>query len=792
MVEAIFPPRPLCKRDECFVRQCIDVIFALLRLYGFSEEGCKRKATYDHWIYGAAACANPVKYVKWRIAAYYSAHKGQDLPEAPSAAPENPSILAGGEAYRFLSILKNSDSESFETFITGVLYSKKGMPRPDKSFVKAAERDAFVKLTKPVPARPPQFMKNWSDMDEKPRTATVESVLSIATMEIQLYRTVVEIFAGSEFTDQDRVKPFFPSTSSTNINTRALGGTVGLIVSDPALLQGLKTEEDLIRTEWVRTKRSVAFSCDVSKLEQSFVTLYHRIVERAVEEIPRAIPQGLPEALKVRVISKGPPFLYTALKPIQKKMWSVLSQHPCFHLTGHPVDEWYVQQRMGKKLGDDESYLSVDYSDATNEMMSFVSNRIVDAICEIWKLTPVEATLFKRALTGHIIDDKRRAAAQTMGQLMGSIVSFPILCIANAAICRWAKELSTDRLWTLRDCPLAVNGDDGLIRGNETCRRLWAQIGSFCGLSPSVGKVYFSKTFLNINSTTYLYDANGWFDHAIEPGVPAVVKTQYFKHVPYVNLGLLFALKRSGGKVTTRTNGGEEEKGKPQSFDDWSYGARCQALVRDSPADLRERVLAQFIHINHDTLIEARIPWFIPESLGGLGLPRVGRFQPADKDLRLARKIYEHPTVFRLPAKPVNAPWRTWQYATGRVEFPRHAFVTTEGFGTGCGMASLPGMRGPFAHTVSMMTETQVLGMYCVEALFRVDGISTLYEINENNIQAAKNYVYHRQRLWKRALLSSIPLPQPFNPDRFPKAARTDNVPYIFGVSQHLSLEPVR
>jgi hypothetical protein len=776
-MEALFPPRRLRKEQERFVRRCVDVIYALLRVYGFDDEGCKRKSTYDHWVYGAACCGDPVKYVKWRCAAYYSYHKGQELPPAPSVAFERPGVIAGAVAYRFLSVMKNDDSALFESFITSVLYSKKGMPRPDKVFVQEAERKAFAKLTKPVPTKP-VFMKDWADTVEKVRGPNIESLLTVKSLCDQIRRTVHEIFEGSEYTEEDRVKPFFPSTSANYINTRSLGGAVGSILDDPELLRGLKLSDDLIRTEVIRTRRSVLMSCDVSSLKQRFRTLYKRIVDKAATELAVATPLGLPEALKARVISKGPPYLYTALKPLQRKMWSVLSKHPAFMLTGRPVDAWYVQKRMGKKLFEDESFLSVDYADATNEMMSFASECCASSLSKLWGLDASESAMFIRSLTGHQLEYDGVVAQQTMGQLMGSITSFPVLCIVNGAICRWAKELSTDRIWSLVDCPLAINGDDAILRCNATCRALWARIGAYCGLSPSVGKVYFSKDFLNINSTTYRYNPAGYRDFALDmvPGELQRFKTLYFDLIPYVNLGLLYSLKRSGGTYTS-----------VDDTDDVTVGSRARALITGCPESLRERVLGQFIHLNKSQLSLARVPWFIPESLGGLGLPIVGKFTPVDKDLRLARLIHDHPADFRFPSRPTNAPWRVWDYAKKRVTFPSYAALNVDAFGTGV-MKETPDQFGPFAHTIEMMTELQVLGMFCVEALFRSDGISSLYQINENNIVEAKKFQRARQNVWKAALRSGIPLPEPYNPERFPKSFHTRAVPYIFGVTQHVGL----
>ncbi len=101
---------------------------------------------------------------------------------------------------------------------------------------------------------------------------------------------------------------------------------------------------------------------------------------------------------------------------------------------------------------------------------------------------------------------------------MGSIVSFPILNIANAALCRLSLEESDHKRRKFRltnqaypksgkIAPLRVNGDDCLLRGHKTRLRVsWEENTAFAGLSSSIGKTYFSPIFCTINSKIYEFD----------------------------------------------------------------------------------------------------------------------------------------------------------------------------------------------------------------------------------------------------------------------------------------------
>jgi hypothetical protein len=749
----VFPPLELSMEQKSFVRNCVNVLLTLSRVFHFDSTGYSPKGTYDHWIYCAAVVGDPLKFVKWKISAYYSFHKGQDIPDRPGNFTDNPGVLLGGRAYKYLNLMRRTNGMLFESFITSVLYSKKGMPRPSKEYIKKSEKAAFEKLTKPVPARGTEFLIQWGDVEEEDDNF----VLDVNTVKQQISRTVHELFDSAEYSELERIEPFFPSTSANYINSRSEMGAVAACMSDE-IMSGLriKPEESLIKTTISKSRRHQTMRCETVELRAYFMEFYRRVCKKADSEEPLALPLGLPEALKVRVISKGPPFLYTMLKPLQKKLWSVLKDHPCFRLIGRPETAEYIHERMGANLPEGKKFLSVDYTDATNEMMSFCSNESVRVLSDILKLSEEERRGFYRAMTEHVIEYDEEKRKQTMGQLMGSIVSFPILCIVNAAICRWAMEISDKRHWSLKDIPLAINGDDAVMKINEKGREIWAKIGSFCGLSPSIGKVYYSEQFLNLNSATFHYHREGFYSYyALDKKNECKRKrTCNYELIKYVNLGLLFGLKRSGGKVSVFDN---DEFG--------TFGSKARKLISSCPDSLQERVLCQFLHIQNSKLKVARIPWFIPESLGGLGLPTVGTYQPCNKDLRLARKIYEH---YKLPSRPKPGQWKIWQVAQSRVKFV-----------TGNAAASAA-MFLPDVHGLNnVISESTLLGLYCVECLFRSTP-TELFAANADSSRGMTIWLRKIQGVWKKALLDDIPFPEPFNMDRLPIVHSTSDIPYIF------------
>jgi hypothetical protein len=686
-----------------FVHDSIKVMCMLYQLYGFKTTEYATAPTANHWL-RLATHVPVVALFKYKLAAFYSAWKGQKLPPSPFPSHfDNPRVLLGGRAYRWLHLLSEDEASKseFESFITSVLYSKKGMPRPNNEMLKQAEIDTVAVLTN-EPALPVTSLLPWGEVKE---FLPVNIELSKRTLCDEVRRTVKEIFHGKQMLTRDWMKPFFPSTSANYIASRSNGGAVPFVVKVIQDL-GLTTKENLIHVVNTGTPNcSSNVLVDDTPLRSRWEQVMGEMRRKALTEEPHAVPLALPEALKVRVITKGPPYLNTFLKPVQKFLWSTLKTLPAFSLIGETVSVEYIQSRMGKTLPEGKAFLSVDYKDATNQLRGWLSDTATDAISDELGFDSELRLLFKRSLTGHYLVDPTdyangdvdKARIQKNGQLMGSITSFPILCIINAAICRWSLEVGDQRVWSLRDAPFCVNGDDGLLKANQKTVDVWERIASAAGLAPSVGKVYYSREFLNINSTTYNFSQDLPFSYSEvqRVGQEPALRAWYFEKVSYVNMGLLLGLKRSGGKVSL------DEVGMEQG----SLGARARDLVSSSPLALREKVLQSFIHHHSDVLREVRAPWFLPENLGGLGLPSAGRFTADNRTLRLARAMLERGK--KPPQKPTVKDWNTWERVLER--FPESPTAHAN-------------LQTLYEHNagVEVLSLQTIQGLAAVETLFRV------------------------------------------------------------------------
>jgi hypothetical protein len=95
---------------------------------------------------------------------------------------------------------------------------------------------------------------------------------------------------------------------------------------------------------------------------------------------------------------------------------------------------------------------------------------------------------------------------QETGQLMGSTLSFPILCTVNLCAYWSALEEYTGREIDVQDLPVLVNGDDILFRCDDRLYGIWLQKTRDVGFELSLGKNYVNPDYLTVNSELYFFD----------------------------------------------------------------------------------------------------------------------------------------------------------------------------------------------------------------------------------------------------------------------------------------------
>jgi hypothetical protein len=642
-----------------------------------------------------------VKILKWKFANYFSAYNNQEerAPRPPADLSgikhrffHDDNVLLGGICIKYLQRLQVKNPGSHQVFVDSVLLSlKKSMPPVPESLVDKAKDDTFTHLTTEPPPVVPQTV-TFEDCEVYQPPLVVDQSL----IESQLRRSVSEIFKGECFTEADIYEVFVASGSANYNRTRDESGAIGSLyelgiygceseLHDFGTELGLfgdpvapsygakgKSEQNIIQAEKI-----LGYDCyesgavtvlDVTRQKERWVEQYNQLFELALGETPYVEIVGLCEPLKVRNISKGPPITYTVLRPFQAWLWRVLKRHSVFALISRYQTEDDIMNTLGH-LADFEEAVSGDYKASTDNLHSWVSETICDQLfIEVGENIPREflsllprnflvnlKTLFLRALTGHIFVHKGVEAPQREGQLMGSIISFPFLCIANAALCRFSIEYSYGRRFRLTSfgpkgshpVPLIVNGDDCLFRGPKgTCKKTWLAVCGVAGLESSVGKTYYSSSFCTINSTIYRYD-------------PSLL---IWKEQKYINLGLMMGrrrpspgetpsnnkkkrnpYKKEGSSLKPRKKDRTKKSDPPFEFSRvklHQLGVICRELKRTCPSEFWPLAKARFIYYNMETLRSVPgLPWFIPEWLGGIGLPLDSEFELDSTDRKCATLI---------------------------------------------------------------------------------------------------------------------------------------------------------
>jgi hypothetical protein len=249
------------------------------------------------------------------------------------------------------------------------------------------------------------------------------------------------------------------------------------------------------------------------------------------------------EPLKVRTITKGEHQRNGAWSDIQQQLWTSLQRFDCFQLTrGVPVQDAIRWLGPLENPLHDWHWVSGDYKAATDSIHGDVMEASIHGIKDPLLLNLLVENLSRGRIEYEDICNRLRVPVidpviQQRGQLMGSIFSFPLLCVIN--LCTWLMTSlrfyrhvytpdSRNLEELIRDAPVLINGDDILFRSpSRRFTDVWEYYASCAGFRLSVGKTYYSKKFAIVNSTYY---------------------SEYSQSViPYVNMGILYGKKKGDG-----------------------------------------------------------------------------------------------------------------------------------------------------------------------------------------------------------------------------------------------------
>ncbi len=314
----------------------------------------------------------------------------------------------------------------------------------------------------------------------------------------------------------------------------------------------------------------------------------------------RCTIQAVLEPLKVRVISKGEAVPYYLSKPLQKALHSTMREMDCFRLIGRPLcptDLFDLAAHRVQGGEGPEEWFSIDYSAATDKLSARLSSSILTYLLE--GQDPALVSMWKAVLAPHKCqypfpyNEVVKPVVQRNGQLMGSILSFPILCLANLGL--YLSAISDDSR-SLREklSGVLVNGDDMLYVARRSRWETHVSLGAKVGLSMSPGKAYHHPVYANANSACFHYDLQN----------PR--STPY--SIPFLNTGLYFGQSKVlGGDDVERAEG---------------LCSTIPKLLAGSLPGKQCEVLSGFLKRHHVEIQEEckGRNLFISESLGGMGV----------------------------------------------------------------------------------------------------------------------------------------------------------------------------
>jgi len=378
------------------------------------------------------------------------------------------------------------------------------------------------------------------------------------------------------------------------------------------------------------------------------------------------------EPLKVRTITKMPAVQSAFAKRCQVIMHDSLREKFVFSCLDKPIDEKMISSFLGncKASGNRRDFVSGDYKGATDGVKIAYTKQCFESFLDILGVPSDLRQIYRNILyeceIHYPAKYKIDPVKQTTGQLMGSVLSFPILCAINF-VAWWRSEATllyqhsnleselqaaafllqewNDSKDPLQNCPCLVNGDDILFSTVDEHYDIWKSEIDLFGFKLSLGKNYVHDKFIMINSRPYWIPTSEFID--------------------FFNVGLLTGTSKVMSRVGAAMCLGpsdDDDFVSPQTLslrDQWNTAARnCR-----SP----KLAWATFYHTHKDELREATLDGllnpFIPCLLGGLGFQSYGvDFYTTRTQRRLARKQFSDmktgvsPSYFSFKSGKSNAP----------------------------------------------------------------------------------------------------------------------------------------
>jgi len=340
------------------------------------------------------------------------------------------------------------------------------------------------------------------------------------------------------------------STSACWENTTICGGAKSELLYDH-VQRGYTTNDELLKMSYHPrsgvTQRRGFVSMDMETM-----------IEDTSLDRCRAKVYPIAEPLKIRNITKSNAAPYAIAKGLQLDIHSYMKKFFQFALIGEPMENRHIEELV--RRSPEGSFASGDFSAATDnvkiELTKLFFERILFRLQHQNVISYKHTEILRNVLYEHEIhypleygpkqtvllpngkvktvkllsDDDLSPVTQVNGQLMGSVLSFPVLCAIN--LCAYWISVEPE-VEDFRDLNVMINGDDILFRTTPEKYQNWLDLLPETGLSPSPGKNFFHERYCTVNSILFSVTKQ---------------QKQVVKQIPFYNVGMLLGQSKVSGK----------------------------------------------------------------------------------------------------------------------------------------------------------------------------------------------------------------------------------------------------
>lgn len=485
-----------------------------------------------------------------------------------------------------------------------IMKSKKNWKRTENQQLIYTVFQGFKKGLLPV--REEKVVENL--LEHARALSTQQSALSAEAVDC-IERTCEELFDKLEYLDEWTNSRFGISAKSTIESNYSKYGALGELLRQVSPYYIVDKDGNVTQIEGSLSSQFYGYGhfrdwepFEITGPWATSFDIYAKAAEAAHKslfETPMSQPSCILEPMKVRIITKPKWNQYLCMKDIQKSWWRYLKNHHSgfFDLIGRPVNPSDVETVINGTPFD-WWVVSGDYSAATDNLKMEVTETILKSMMRIKDFRLYQ--MCRNALTGgeieynfekcipnsdwrnwesafqafkHIFDKytdlpiihgesgSLLKISQKNGQLMGSIISFILLCVANLSAYRFAIEKHERRKVSLKYIkekrPVKINGDDILFSCEKQFYKVWCETITEFGFKPSPGKNLYHQDYCQINSVLYRIEriVSAPLQGSKSP-MMALEKSflpnlAIAHEIPYVNFGLMCNRKKQDCEVDT-------------------------------------------------------------------------------------------------------------------------------------------------------------------------------------------------------------------------------------------------